>query len=724
MSRHPKKILGVAALLLAGAVYLGMGAFDVLRSGGFEDPAAESTRARDLIESEFGGQTNLVLLVRAKEGTVDSPAVREAGAALTTRLAGESGVENVGSYWQNNVPDLRSADGTMALVLGHVAGDDEQVSDRTEALLARFPADEGPVTVTPGGEVVANQDVRDEVNRSLVLAEAIAVPAILLLLVLVFGSVMSTMVPLVIAAAATAGTLAELYLLGSVTDVSEFAINLATALALGLSVDYALLMVSRFRERLAAGDPVPEAVATTMGTAGRTIVFSAATVAAALAALLVFPQFFLRSFAYAGIGVVLIAAATALVVTPALLALLGHRINGGRLPWSRAARGADSPVWGGLAAVVMRRPLLTATPVVVLLLLAAAPLSAVHFGSPDQGALPQRVASRQVADTIRDHFDANVWTATDIVVPGQVEPDELAGYAGRLVALPGVAGTITSVGAFSRDGAGPGDPGLGSPDAQRLSVFTTVPPKSDTAQKLIRAIRAVPGPGNASTLVSSSEARLADTKKAIGDRLPLAGLLVGLTTFIALFLFTGSVIQPVRALLLNVLSLSATLGVMVWVFQQGHLADWLGFTPRPLDTAMTVLLLCVAFGLSMDYEVFLISRIHELHLAGHDTRTAVIEGLARTGRIVSAAAALLAISFFAFGTSSVSFLQMFGLGTGLAILIDATLVRGVLVPALMRAFGPRIWYAPRLLRRLHERVDLSESSREEVIPLAPATVER
>jgi RND superfamily putative drug exporter len=703
--RRARLVLGLTAVLLAVAAVFGSGVFDSLKSGGFDDPASESTRARHLIETRFGGQTNLVLLVHAKSGSVDSRTVRAAGAELTAALDRMPGVANVASYWSTRLPSLKSADGTYAVVVGHVAGDDQQVADRTAAIVGRYSGDRGAITVLAGGEAAANRDVRAEVNRSLAVAEAIAVPLILVLLVIAFGSFAAALLPLLIGAIAIVGTFAELRLLGSVTDVSVFAVNLTTALGLGLSVDYALLMVSRFRECLAAGARVDDAVAQTMRTAGRTIVFSAVTVAAALATLLVFPQFFLRSFAYAGVGVVLIAAVAALVVVPAMLASLGHRVNAGRLPWVQAVRAGESRKWGWLAATVMRRPLLTATPVVALLLLAASPLLGVSFGSPDQGTLPHRTASRQVADLIEARFAGNQAAATDVVVVGAIAPEQLRAYARELSYLDGVGLVRSSVGAFALLSQ-VGDPAadLGRPDVQRLSVVITLPPKSAEAQRLIREIRMLPGPSGGRVLVSSADARLADTKHAIGVRLPLAGGLVGLTTFVVLLLFTGSVVQAVRALLLNTLSLAATLGVMTWIFQDGHLAGLLGFTPRALDTSMTVLLLCIGFGLSMDYEVFLISRIKELHDGEADTVTAVTQGLARTGRIVSTAAGLLAVSFFVFGTSTVNFLQMFGLGAGLAVLIDATLVRGVLVPATMRLLGPAAWYSPAVLGRLHGRV--------------------
>jgi putative drug exporter of the RND superfamily len=713
--RRARLTLVLATVALLGAAVLALGAFGKLQVGGFEDPSAQSTQAEQLIDSRFGGETNLVLLVQAEDGTVDSPPVQAAGRELARALATEPDVHNVVSYWQSNAPPLRSQDGTKALVLANVGGDDNALGDRAAALIDKYGGEQTAISVQAGGNAAVSNDLPTEVGRSLALAEAIAIPLTMLLLVFAFGSLVAAALPLVIGLVAILGTLAELFVLGSLTDVSVFSINLTTALGLGLGIDFGLLLVSRFREQLAAGDEVREAVVRTVETAGRTVIFSAATVAAALAAMLVFPLFFLRSFAYAGIGVVAISAVAALVVIPALLSVLGRRVERGRVPFIRANRGAASPLWGRIARGVLRRPVLATVPVLAGLLIAASPLLGISFGTPDEGVLPPNTQSRQVADAMRADFAGNDAAAIDVVVDAPVAAGPLTAYAQQLSRLPDVARVDSSAGTFVDGRPGPATgtaAALGRPDAQRLSVVTTVEPKSGAAQDLVRTIRNQPGPAGSAggqVLVGGADARLVDTRHAIGDRLPMAGGLIIVTTFILLFLFTGSLIQPIRALVLNALSLAATVGVMTWIFQDGNLSSLLGFTPRPMDMAMTVLLFCVAFGLSMDYEVIVTSRIKELHDQGLPTAEAVVQGLARTGRIVSTAAGLLAVTLLAFGTGSVSFLQMFGLGSGLAILLDATLVRGVLVPVVMRALDTRIWYAPRLLRRLHARVALSET---------------
>jgi putative drug exporter of the RND superfamily len=713
VARHARALLVVSALAMIVAAVVGFGAFGKLKNGGFDDPSAQSTKAQQLIDARFGGQTNLALLVTARSGTVDDAAVADAGRSLTGSLRTEPGVTDVVSYWSTGATGLRSTDRTQALVLGHIQGGDDQVMTRAQALIDRYAGARGPVTIRAGGVAGTSVDVNTAVKGSLAIAESIAVPLTLLLLVLAFGSIVAALLPLVIGGIAILGTFAELFLLGSVTNVSIFAINLTTALGLGLGIDYALFIVSRFREQLAAGDGVPEAVARTVATAGRTIVFSAATVAAALAAMLVFPLYFLRSFGYAGMGVVAIAAAGALVVAPALLTVLGPRINAGRLPWSRTVPGAHSPLWGRIAGVVMRRPVRTAVPVIALLLLLGAPLLGVRFGTPDSGVLHTSSPSRQVADALTTRFPGNASAPIDVVTSDSVSPPALASYAAQLSRLPGVASVASSAGGYA-DGQqvtdAPTASAGGTGDAgQRLTVTSTLPTKSAAAQRLVAEIRDLPGPGGATMLVGGEDAQFIDTRHAIGSGLPLAAGLVALTTLVVLFLFTGSVVQPLRALLFGSLSLAATLGVLTWLFQDGHLAGLFGFTARPMDMAMTVLLFCITFGLSMDYEVFVISRIKELRDKGTTMAVAVPNGLARTGRIVTTAAGLLAVTFFAFATGNVSFMQMFGIGCGLAIVIDATLVRGVLLPAALRILGRFAWYAPKPLRRVHARLALAEA---------------
>ena len=708
--RRARWVLAVTAVAVVLMGVLGAGAFGKLKGGGYDDPASPSTRAQQAIEEKFGGETNLVLLVRPAAGSVDTPATGRGGRALVAELKADRNLENVVSYWDTDNSALRSEDGREALVLAHVKGDDTQREKNAKSVIDDYTgARAGGLDVRAGGLAAVSNDMSSQVPKDLVLAEAIAVPVTLVLLLFVFGSVVAALLPLAIATVAIAGTFAELYLLGSVTDVAVTATNLTTALGLGIGIDYALLMISRFREQLATGAAVDDAVRHTVRTAGRTVAFSAATVAVALAALLVFPQYFLQSFGYAGIGVVAVAAISTLFVMPALFVVLGHRINSGRLPWAKPGR-AGTPFWGRLARTVLRRPALTALPVLAVLLVAASPLLGITLGTPDERVLPKDAQSRQVATVLRERFAGNDdAAAVHVVVDQAMSKAAVNAYAAELSALDGVVRVEAGPGTYvdGRSTAG-GNAALSRPDAQRINVVSDLAPRSDAAQNLVEDVRTVVPPAGTRPLVGGVDAALVDSKASVGDRIPLALALVALTTFVLLFLFTGSVVQPLRALVLNAISLGATLGVVTWIFQDGHLASLFGVTAQPMETSMTVLMVCIAFGLSMDYEVFVTSRIKELHDQGADTETAVTDGLGHTGRIVTAAACLLAVSFFAFVTSQVSFMQMFGLGAGLAILIDAVAVRGVLVPAAMRLLGRSAWYAPGFLRGFHRRFGLSE----------------
>ncbi len=701
--RRARLVLVATLLAVVGFGVLGVSSFGKLKTGGFQDPGAESTTAQTLTDQRFGGSDGVVLLVHAEAGTVDSAPARAAGAQAASRLAAVPGVSNVVSYWQTRDPGLRSRDGTYALILGSTRSDLNLSSSQLASLRSRS----GQVDVTVGGSAAISNDITQQVFKSLRTAEMIAVPVILALLVFAFGSVVAALLPLAIGMIAILGTFAELFVLGSVTSVAIYAINLTTALGLALAIDYALLMISRFREELARGQEPAQAVVRSMATAGRTIVFSGATVVAALAMLLIFPMYFLRSFAYAGIGVVLISVAAAVVVLPALLAVLGRRVNSGRLPWARGREPSTAaPFWGRLAGQVMRRPALIALPVLAVLVLVALPLRHVQFGTLDDRVVPATTQSRAVGDVLRTDFTGDSATALNVVTDGPLDRAALTGYAARLSGLAGVARVETSVATFVHGTAVPdsADPALARPTAQRLSVVSAADPRSDAAKNLVRTVRGLPGPDGVRVYVGGDTADLIDTTHAIGTRLPLAALLIMLTTFLVLFLFTGSVVQPIRSLVLNGVTLAATAGLMVWIFQEGHLSGLLQFTALPLDTSMLVLLFCIAFGLSMDYEVIVLSRIKELHDQGRDNRTAVTDGLTRSGRIVTTAAALVAVAFFANATATVSFLQLFGIGAGFAVLVDATLVRAVLVPAAQRMLGRAAWYAPAPLRRIQTRI--------------------
>ncbi|MEV7559103.1 MMPL family transporter [Streptomyces sp. NPDC089795] len=710
VTRHPRIVLVGALAFLVLSVLFGMDAAGRLKTQGYDDPRSESSRAAQLAGEHQGASPNLVLVARSGSGSVDDPAARGAGEELTGRLSAQPHVSAVRSYWPDRAAELRGRDGDAAMLVAHVDGEGEDLAARAERLRAELavPADAGKaLTVHVGGSALVDAELQDISESDLKRAESVVLPGTLILLVLVFGSVVAAALPLLIGVLAIAGTLLVLSVLGSVTDVSVFALNLTTALGLGLGIDYGLLVVSRFREELAAGFLPRTAAVRTVRTAGHTIAFSAATVSAALATLLVFPPYFLRSFAYAGIAVVAIAAVSAVTVLPALLALLGKRVNAWAVPWRRKVRsGSRSGFWEGLARIVVRRPLIAALPVIGLLALLAAPFAHADFATPDDRALPVGAAARQTGDLVRDHFDMKGASALTVVTTGSVPPGERAEYARRLSAFPQVAQVVGPDGGFRygepSTAATAGSAGAGVRPAvdgpARLTVVPLVDPQSHAAQRLVHDIRALPAPAGTEVLVGGPSAVLVDAKATVGDRIPPALALISVTTFVLLLGFTRSLLLPLKAIVLNALSLAAVLGAMVWVFQSGHLHQLLGFTPGPLSTTMPVLLFCIVFGLSVDYEVFVLARIKEAHDAGEDNARSIVTGMARTGGIVTTAGALLAFTLLSFGTSQVSLLQFFGIGAGLGVLLDATLVRGVLVPALMRLAGGLNWWAPRLLR--------------------------
>ena len=723
-----RRLLVLAATLafVVAAGVFGGGAVASLKSGGFDDPSAESSRAAAVLRDTFGiGDPNLVLLVTAEQGTVDGEAAAAEGRALTERLAAEPDLTQVGSYWTLDAPGLRSRDGRQALVLGRVTGDEQAQDERIEELAAAYGGDGAATRTQVGGSLQVGHDIGAQVQEDLARAEAISVPLTLLLLVVVFASAVAGALPLAVGGLAIVGTLLVLRVLAGLTDVSIYSLNLATALGLGLGIDYSLFIVSRYREELRAGREPGDALVVTMRTAGRTVLFGAATVAVSLLALLVFPLYFLRSFAYAGIAVVVLAAVGALVVLPALLALIGRRIDRLRLPLGRRRRGAGPGFWHRIAVAVMRRPLPVALAVVAFLVLLGAPFLNVQFGLPDDRVLPVAAPSRQVSDAIRANFSSDDAAALSVVTTGVEGParhaTDIDRYAGQLSALPGVArvDALTGTYAHGRRVAGPGPASrrFAAPTATWLSVVPSVETNSPEGEALVERARGLSAPF--AVKVSGPAAQLVDTKAALFGHLPAAAAVIALVTFVVLFLMTGSVVIPAKALVLNLLSLTGIYGAMVWVFQEGHLAGFLGFTATgTIDTSMPVLLFCIAFGLSMDYEVFLLSRIKEEHDRTGDTAAAVALGLERTGGIVTAAAALLAVVFLAFATSEVSFIQLFGIGSALAIVVDATLIRALLVPAFMRLAGRANWWAPHPLRRLHGRIGLSEGGPAEPAPQA------
>jgi len=720
VTTRPRLLLLLILLLTAGAVVVGGGVAERMSSGGSQIPGSESSYATAELERRWpASQPNLLLLVSPRDGTrdVDDPAVASDARDLASQLADEKAVLGVVSYWQTEDTALRARDGGEALITARIKGDEDAVDDALEALEPRYRGVHGVVDVRLGGSAAVRHASQEVIADDLVRAEVIALPVTLVLLVMVFGSAVAVALPLLVGIVSVLGTNAVLRVITEFTDVSVYAQNLTTALGLGLAIDYALFLVRRHREELAAGRDPRDAVAVTLRTAGRTVLYSALTVAVCLASMLVFEQYFLRSLAYAGIAVVLISAAASLVALPAALVLLGHRVNALRLPVGRRG-GNPGAGWARLARLVMRRAPLFAVGTVAVLLVLGLPFKDVRFGTADDRQLPSSTEARSVQQELRNEFPGNPGSALAVLVEGKPGTKALAEYSGEVSRLPYVVQVAGPAGRFV-DGKRVDD---APPAVGHLSVLHSAESASPQSVSLVKKIRSVPA--SFETSVTGPAAVLADTQHGTAERLPWALAVIAVTTLILVFLLTGSVLLPLLTVVVNGLSLTAMFGAVVWVFQDGHLSGALGFTPTgDIETALPVLMFCVAFGLSMDYGVFLVSRIKEEYEIGGDHREAVVLGIRRTGGLITAAALILAVVMVAIGTSRVTNIKMLGLGVGLAVLMDAMVVRALLVPAVLRLTGRATWWAPAPLRRLQRRVGLEEEART-TYPDIPTRTER
>lgn len=709
VTRWPHRFLAVAALLTILAGVVGAGAIDALSLSRYAAPGSDSAQARQTLEHQFDqGIANVALLVTAENGTVDSPAVAAQGRALTDELAADPDVRRAWSYWSTGGADTyRSADSTQAIVLAWVPGDANRVRrDVLPDLVDRLDRDRPGVEVVVGGGDEVFRQVADQSRSDFVRAELIIVPLILLLLWVVYRRLSAALLTLGVGVFATLGALALLRMVTSFADISTFAANIALVMGVGLGVDYGLFMTFRFREERERGHDTIEAVRRTVATAGRAVLFSGLTVAASVSVLLVFPFAFLSSFAYAGVSVVIAAVFGSVVLLPAGLVLLGDRVLRPDQPHRPVT---DSP-WYRLTDRVMRRPLVAGGAALVAVLLLASPVLGIRFGLPDDRMLPESFQVRGMYDDIRANFEVEDADALWVVAPdGDVE--RTGPYAAELSNVDGVARVDSAAGSF-RDGrpvrAPDGTSFAGRAGATYLLVVPSSASLADDAASVVRDVRAVPAPYD--VVVGGYPAELIDYRDQVSDRLPLVLTLIVIVTFVVLFLMTGSLIAPFKATVLNLLSLSVMLGALVFVFQNGAFADLLGFTPAgSIEPSIPLLMFCIAYGLSMDYEVFLLSRIKEEYDRTGDSRASVPLGIARSAPLVSAAALILGTSFAIYATGEVMILKELGVGMAVAILVDATLIRGVLVPAFMRLAGDANWWAPAPLRRLHRRIGISES---------------
>ncbi len=714
----------VAFLLLAGA--FGGNVSQHLRAGGFDSPDVESQRASDLLGEKFGqAPPNFLLLVKAKQGTVNDIAVQRAGIRLTNELLGEKDVGQVLSHWAIGPSSpLQSRDGKYGMILAEIEGDDAERNDIADRLTPKYTTETVEITSRVGGFEAIFAEVSDKIEEDLAKAESIAVPVTLILLIVVFGSLVAASLPVAIGIIAILGTFLVLRLIALGTDVSVFALSMVTAMGLGLAIDYSLFIVSRFREELRNGLDTEAAIVKTLRTAGRTVIFSGITVAVSLAALMVFPLYFFKSFGYAGIGVVFTAVIGAVLFLPAILAALGPRVNWSpRFLWlkrlsdwqDRHHKEVGEGFWHRLAVFVMHRPIVVAVSVVAVLLLLGVPFLHANLGLPDERVLPPGGQTRQVHDTIRRDFPSEEVNSIRVVAPDIGNPTarvtEIGGYAATLSKFEGVAQVDSLAGRYT-DGnlSAPPNPfnaRFASADSAWFQVVPSIDPFSKDAENLAKAIR--DGDKPFEVLVGGSPAQLVDVKAALFSKLPLALGIIAISTFVMLFLAFGSLLVPLKALVLNLLSLTATFGAMVWIFQDGHLSGVLNFTSTGiLDISSPILMFCIAFGLSMDFEVFMLSRIKEEYDKTGDNEHSVAVGLERTGRIVTAAAVLISVTFLLFGTSQIRFIKLFGIGMALAVLMDAFVIRGTLVPAFMRLAGKANWWLPSFLKPVYARLQISE----------------
>ncbi|MGW4463764.1 MMPL family transporter [Micromonospora sp. NPDC004704] len=694
MVRRRWWVIAVAVAFIAFGGIWGTQVFGSLITEGFDDPASESSRAVERAQATLGREGNdVVVLYRNPEMTVDDPAFQRAVNETLDALPGEVVTRTV-TYWSTNSPALVGEDRRSTYAVLTLAGDDE--TQRGEALeeIEEDLAAPGLQTQV-GGITAVSRDIRERVAADIALAETISIPVLLVLLVLVFGSVAAASLPLAIGVLAILGAFAALRAMSYVMDVSVFSINVVTILGLGLAIDYGLFMVGRFREEIAHGRSTEDAVARTMATAGRTVAFSGVTVAVSLAGLLIFPMTFLRSMGFGGLSAVVVAMVAALTVLPALLGVLGPRVEA--LSVRRLLRRpAAAPVvgrvehgfWYRLAHSIMRRPVIYAAGVFAVLLLAGAPFLRVEFGGIDPRVLPAGTESRVVSETVDREFVQN----SQLPIEATVTSSDRAGLEGYVAAVRDVDG-VTEADVTGQAG-----------DVARLTIHYLGDPISAETRDLVSRIRAVPAPPGGEVLVGGLTARLADQLDAVGDRLPWMALIIVGATFILLFLAFGSVVLPIKAIVMNVLSLGASFGALVLIFQDGHLSGLLNFTSTgTLEATQPILVLAVVFGLSMDYEVFLMSRIREEYDRTGDNTTAVAVGLQRSGRIITSAALLILVVIGLFSISGITFIKLIGVALIIAVLVDATIVRALLVPATMRLLGDTNWWAPAPLRRFYDR---------------------
>ena len=676
--------LFIVAIFSSGAI--GTSVFGKLDSGGYNDPKSDSAKAFEYLTDVFKVRDPAVVLVVETTQGVNDPAVVAAAAKLETSIKGEPGVGSTLSYWSaGGAPTLKSSDSNSAFLF--IYSEDiewDNVQSLGKRIQEKYDGRFENLAVYASGTGVFAHAINTKIADDLKLSEAISIPLTFILLVFVFGGLVASAMPLLVGVSAILGSLLVIYLLTLFTGVSVFALNLITGLGLGLGIDYSLLVVNRFREELHAGKTVDEAIKKTVATAGKTVFYSGLTVVITLAALMLFPLMYLKSFGYAGVTVVVMAVLGALIALPALLAILGKRIDK-----AVVRKGALTPKedgrWAQTARFVMRKPVPVVVLSLVILTVLAAPIKNIVFSQVDSRVLPASNPAAYAAQLITERFPGQEGNPIEVIIPsGASKIEQIKNYTQEIAKVAGVVRV--------------GEPQILGNDVRVIAVHD-MGPRTPAAEALIKEIRLIPSPDQ--TLIGGVAADYADTQIGIAKTMPWALTWIAIGVLVLLFVFTGSLILPIKAVILNILSLAATLGVITWIFVDGNLKWLVGdfTTTGSVDTGSIILVAVVAFGLSMDYELFLLSRIKEEHDAGRSNIESVATGLQRSARIITAAAGLLAIVFASFVLSSVTSIKMLGFGVAFAIILDATLVRALLVPALMRLFGERNWWAPESLKR-------------------------
>ena len=694
-----RRVLFVAVIGVAIAGVFGAGVSSHLSPYGANDPATQSVQATNRFQAATGRQIDPGVIALVSSGDVRSAAARQRVASVAAKLRAQPDVASVASFYTTHDPAMVARDGRSTYVVAYFkALSDKRISDDAKLIESRFSSQPG---VKLGGSAIANAQVNTEVSNDLAHAELLAFPFIFLLSLLFFRSVVAALLPPLLGGLAILGTFFLLRVVSTVTDLSVFALNLTTGLGLGLSIDYSLFIVSRYREEAARDGFGPQALRRTLQTAGRAVLFSSVTVAASVAALAIFPQLFLYSMGIAGAIVALLAATLALTVLPALLAVLGPRVNALSPPRlrraaERDARPAHSGAWYRLAHFVTRRPARVAVASAAVLVALGIPFFAqIRFITADERVLPPSASAHQVHDALDARFPPNRTTPLEVVLGAPVSSPEVRALTERIARLPDVSAV------------GPAQPA--GRETALLQVAPVHGPYSAATKQLVHGVRAIHTPYYLG--VAGETAAYLDLEHSLGAHLPAVLAVVVAATLIVLFLMTGSVVLPIKAVLMNVLNLSAVFGILVLIFQHGNLQGLLGYRSLgALDATQPILLFAIGFGLATDYGVFLLARIKEAHDAGAPNAEAVALGLERSGRIVTAAALLFAVAVGAFATSQIVFIKELGVGTALAVLLDASVIRALLVPSLMGLLGPLNWWAPRPLRWLHDRIGLGEGA--------------